>query len=376
MPNMAMGFQTAAGTFIPPPSKSSLAKAQAIFQDEPELESTVSASTSDAQYHDYGSFSKPEHTYPSHSLSITSTPSRRATFTTGSGQVVDPPSRASVQAVASLFGEEVGDTQEAPHDTPRSGFTTGSGAAVPPPSLATQATVMNIFQDVSGPSASRAVESTSPSSSRARDMALFGEFGEDNSTPSKPRPRLPSAGFQSGTGTPAPAPSASRAKALALFADADENLASRNADIAQTPIRNSPNPITSFTPLIKQPVIKPQEQLGLPQRTPLRTTTNTFSAAHGAQSSKTTPIVIKTPLSAPRRLGLGGTPRARGAKSFSTPFKQTSDTIHGTPTVAGKRSAPTRLGTQSRYTPRSAAPVVKKEVSEPVFDLKSAYHTA
>lgn len=238
---------------------------------------------------------------------------------------------------------------------------------------------MNIFQDVSGPSASRTVPSTSdPSSSRARAMALFGEFGEDNNTPSKPRPRLPSAGFLSGTGTPAPAPSASRAKALALFADADENLASRNADIAsfaQTPIRNTPNPITSFTPLVTQSNIKPQEQLGLPQRTPLRTTTNTFSAAHGVQSSKTTPIVIKTPLSAPRRLGLGGTPRARGAKSFSTPFKQTGDTIHGTPTVAGKRSAPTRLGSQSRYTPRSAAPVVKKEVAEPVFDLKSAYHT-
>ncbi|WVQ79198.1 hypothetical protein IAT38_001294 [Cryptococcus sp. DSM 104549] len=273
-------------------------------------------------------------------------------FATGRGQMLPPPSKAALERARRLLDEDEdgekdeGDSFSGASKRPRlespapsedradhllppmasvgplpSGFSTGRGVAVPPPSKAAQDRVAKLFEEIDA-SLDQPLPPATPS---APPMPSH--------LPSSSRPAFPSLGLQLGSGKSAPTPSSSNiAKVMSLFADTESG---------------SPSRAPSQSPALK-PFLRDQPISALPStptRTPLSTTTNTFSSIKK-------PIQIKTPASATsRRIGLGATPSQRKTKrSFVTPFK------------AGRAAGPIGPATPSISKP---AP----RVYEPVFDL-------
>nr|XP_031857611.1 uncharacterized protein CI109_007006 [Kwoniella shandongensis]KAA5524683.1 hypothetical protein CI109_007006 [Kwoniella shandongensis] len=266
------GFATARGKLLAPPSAEALKKAKSIWEDEEAI---------DAQSHSSGRQSPPN---KRPRLDDPVDLSSMASFTTGRGVAVPPPSKQATERAAKLF-EDIENNLTVPASpilpsvpSPSvSGFQLGSGKAIAPPSKA----------------------------SMARALSLFADIDKDQTSSEPPStPNIATSAFRTGSGKLATQPStSSMSRALSLFADIDKDTPSRPITSQQfaTP---SQNPASFVHP-------------STPSRTPLATTTNTFSSIKK-------PIILKTPSTSLRRIGLGATPTQRKTvkRGFITPFKQ------------------------------------------------------
>ncbi|WVF68272.1 hypothetical protein IAT40_003037 [Kwoniella sp. CBS 6097] len=283
------GFQLASGKKAPSPSEASLARARRLLDGDDENigEHGVGGNNDDDDY------------FPpllaGDIVKLEATP-RISGFQLASGKKAQSPSAASLAKARLLLDDNDSENPQKSHRDSHSlsttGFTLGSGKSAPPVNPASLAAVRTLFHD-------------------AENL---------------PRPAdliPPSTGFKLGSGkAAAPSSQSSVAKAMSLFNDIDTNTSTPARPQPPPPVRaHSP----ALTPLLRK---RPSFQ---PPTTPLRTP----SATANSLSSIKRPIAIKTPSSssAPRRIGLGGTPsQHRIKKGFSTPFKTPQAIRHTVPT--------------------------------------------
>lgn len=233
------------------------------------------------------------------------------------------------------------DTGDVASPTALWGFVTGGGRSVAP-----------INQDARGAA-----------------IALFGEAVPTGA--SEAAPPTASWGFVTGGGrSVAPTNQGARRAAMALFGEADN---STSAGAPSTPARvPAPAGIAANArsglprPAFATPRIAQLGGVGTPSRTPLANKTNIL--AQGASPSMAAiklpkPIEIKTPLSAKRRIGLGGgTPGLpRRAQGFVTPFRKNGARTMTSPSV----TKPTPVRAVGK--PANEETITKHYV--PVFDL-------
>lgn len=308
------GFSTATGKTIAPPSKAALEKAKRLWhqmREDDEIE--VLAANSPAKHQRVNVSVEDKPTTPS------------AGFQTGQGALVPSLSSAHskkepmiFQKGLTLFNPPVSSSsmisvipEPQPETSPidfRIGFQTGRGATIAEPSSSARRKALNMFAEI---------ESTA-------DCLL-----DITSAPDNPQSGAPSS-FLLASGKSAPTPNRSSvAKAMSLFADVESS--------------SSPQPIRSRPLRSSAQHQLPASQPSTPLRKPLMATTNTYS-------SKAKSNAIKTPVTGPRRIGLGiKSTGQRSRPEFVTPFR--------TAAIPAKRS----------MTPN---PIQTKPYN-PVFDLTS-----
>jgi hypothetical protein len=367
----AVGFVTAKGRALPPPSLSALEKAIRLLGEEEDA------------------------------VDVGPSPKRRRlendppAFTTGMMRPITPPSAESRRKAMAILGEVFDtsgavrndlpsidfDEELAPHPLPRDGLQPGQEALVgstsasitrhPVPSRTALQRGAHIFDDdpsMSTPprpsmsaftTGSGAQVAPPSAASQAAAAALFG----DTTTPKVV------AGSQMASGSPALLASTSRNQALNMFADTPSRPTGPSSrDVALSILNDADSRLTPRHGRLPPPG-NPQFRSPLPSgfRTPLRATTNTSASPSSRLSSsqggtqKGRPIEIKTP-STMKHLGTGRTPQSRGTsgmKAFKTPFK--------TPSSLSKP----KVGTKTAPTP-VRAPVPRQD--EPVFDLTSEWY--
>ncbi|KIY35782.1 breast cancer 2 susceptibility protein [Cryptococcus gattii E566] len=326
------GFSTATGKTIAPPSKAALEKAKRLWhqmREDDEIE--VLAANSPAKHQRVNVSVEDKPTTPS------------AGFQTGQGALVPSLSSAHskkepmiFQKGLTLFNPPVSSSsmisvipEPQPETSPidfRIGFQTGRGATIAEPSSSARRKALNMFAEI---------ESTA-------DCLL-----DITSAPDNPQSGAPSS-FLLASGKSAPTPNRSSvAKAMSLFADVESS--------------SSPQPIRSRPLRSSAQHQLPASQPSTPLRKPLMATTNTYS-------SKAKSNAIKTPVTGPRRIGLGiKSTGQRSRPEFVTPFR--------TAAIPAKRSmTPNPIQTKP-YNPVFDLTMPSKRLSLKQYHLHPQYNT-
>lgn len=312
------GFSTATGKTIAPPSKAALEKAKRLWhqmREDDEIE--VLAANSPAKHQRVNVLVEDKPTTPS------------AGFQTGQGTPVPSLSSAHSKEAPTIFQKQltlfnpsvssssmisvIPEPQPGTNPTDfRIGFQTGRGATIAEPSSSARRKALNIFAEI---------ESTA-------DCLL-----DITSVSDSPQSETPSS-FLLASGKSAPTPNRSSvAKVMSLFADVESS--SSPQPIRSRPLRSSAQHQHQL----------PASQPSTPLRKPLMATTNTYS-------SKAKSDAIKTPVTGPRRIGLGVKSTGRRSRpEFVTPFR--------TAAIPAKRS----------MTPNA----IHAKPYSPVFDLTSEW---
>ncbi|XAO26180.1 hypothetical protein I312_105014 [Cryptococcus bacillisporus CA1280] len=306
------GFSTATGKTIAPPSKAALEKAKRLWhqmREDDEIE--VLAANSPAKHQRVNVSVEDKPTTPSAGFqtgqdapvpSLSSAHSKKAPMIFQKGLTLCNPSVSSSSMISVIPEPQPGTS---PTDF-RIGFQTGRGATIAEPSSSARRKALNMFAEI---------ESTA-------DCLL-----DITSVPDNPQSGAPSS-FLLASGKSAPTPNRSSvAKVMSLFADVESS--------------SSPQPIRSRPLRSSAQHQLPASQPSTPLRKPLMATTNTYS-------SKAKSNAIKTPVTGPRRIGLGvKSTGQRSRPEFVTPFR--------TAAIQAKRS----------MTPNA----IQTKPYNPVFDL-------
>lgn len=309
------GFSTATGKTIAPPSKAALEKAKRLWHqmgEDDEIE--VLAANSPAKHQRVDVSVEDKSTTPSAGFqtgqgapvpSLSSAHSKKAPMIFQEGLTLFNPSVSS-SSMASVIPETQSGTS--PTDF-RIGFQTGRGATIAEPSSSARRKALNMFAEV---------ESTT--------NCLL----DIPSAPDNPQSGVPSS-FLLASGKSAPTPNRSSvAKVMSLFADVESS--------------SSPQPTPSQPLRSSAQHQLPASHPSAPLRKPLMATTNTYL-------SKAKSNAIKTPVTGPRRIGLGvKSTGQRSRPEFVTPFR--------TAAIPAKRS----------MTPNAQ---IQTKPYYPVFDLTS-----